>query len=199
MTEDLATIGATPSGTAQPGKEMSRRRLLYVAPAAGFIGLAGLFAWGLNQDPRVLPSALIGKPVPMFALPPVQGRTLGLANTDLVGQVSLMNVFASWCTACRLEHPVFMRLAGTGVVPLHGLNYKDQPADAAAWLDDMGDPYNRTGADLDGRVAIDWGVYGVPETYVVDRRGRIAHKHVGPVTPDVMDRTILPLVSELRR
>lgn len=199
MTEDLATIGTTPAGATRPEKGVSRRRLLHVVPTASFIGLAGLFAWGLVRDPRVLPSALIGKPVPVFALPPVEGLTLGLASIDLAGRVSLVNVFASWCTACRLEHPVFMRLAGAGVVPLHGLNYKDKPADAAAWLDEMGDPYTRTGADLDGRVAIDWGVYGVPETYVVDRQGRIAHKHVGPVTPDVMDKTILPLVAELRR
>jgi len=199
MTEDFATIDPTPAAAVRPAYGLSRRQLLHVAPVVGFIGLSGLFAWGLTRNPQVLSSALIGKPVPAFALPPVQGRKLGLANTDLTGQVSLVNVFASWCTACRLEHPVFMRLAGDGVVPLHGLNYKDKPADAAAWLDERGDPYTRTGADLDGRVAIDWGVYGVPETYVVDRQGRIAHRHVGPVTPDVMDKTILPLVAELRR
>jgi len=199
MTEDLATIGKIPAGTSRLASAIPRRRLLHVVPAAGFIGLAGLFAWGLTRDPRVLPSALIGKVVPGFTLPPVQGRTLGLASTDLTGQVSLVNVFASWCTACRLEHPVFMRLAARGIVPLHGLNYKDKPADAAAWLDGMGDSYTRTGADLDGRVAIDWGVYGVPETYVVDRQGRIAHRHVGPVTGEDLDKTILPLVAELRR
>src|SRR5690606_16548335 len=117
--------------------------------------------------PSNLPSTLISKPVPDFALPPVKGRTLGLSSTDLKGEVSLVNVFASWCVACRAEHPLFMKLAAQGTVPLHGLNYKDQPDDAAKWLDSLGDPYTRTGADISGRVAIDWGVYGVPETFVI--------------------------------
>src|SRR3546814_7236428 len=115
--------------------------------------------------------SLIGKPVPEFALPPVQGRTLGLSSDDLQGEVSLINVFASWCTACREEHPLFMRLRASGVVPIHGLNYRDRPEDAAGWLDELGDPYTRTGADRNGRVGIDWGVYGVPETFVVGPDG----------------------------
>jgi cytochrome c biogenesis protein CcmG/thiol:disulfide interchange protein DsbE len=112
--------------------------------------------------------------------------------------VSLVNVFASWCVACREEHPLLMRMKGQGLVPIHGLNYKDKSDDAARWLDDRGDPYTRTGADIDGRVAIDWGVYGVPETYVIDREGRIVFKQIGPITPDVLDGTILPLVARLR-
>jgi cytochrome c biogenesis protein CcmG, thiol:disulfide interchange protein DsbE len=111
----------------------------------------------------------------------------------------LVNVFASWCTACRLEHPVFLRLKTEGDVPIHGINYKDRPDDAAAWLDELGDPYTRTGADRDGRVAIDWGVYGVPETFIVDRDGKIAFKQVGPVTPEVYAQTIAPLLERLRR
>jgi len=178
---------------------MSRRRLLHLLPAAGFAALAVPLAWGLTRDPRELPSALLDKPVPSFDLPPVQGRSLGLASGDLRGEVSLVNVFASWCAACRLEHPIFMRMAAAGAVPLHGLNYKDRPDDAAGWLDRFGDPYTRTGADLDGRVAIDWGVYGVPETFVVTAEGRIAYKHIGAVTEAALGETILPLVEQLRR
>lgn len=176
-----------------------RRRLLLAFPAVGFAGLAAVFAWGISRDPSQLPSALIGKAVPTFDLPPVEGRTLGLASNDLYGEVSLVNVFASWCVACRAEHPLFMLLAREQTVPIHGLNYKDRPQDAAQWLNTRGDPYSRTGADRDGRVAIDWGVYGVPETFVVGADGRIAHKHVGPVTEQALRETILPLVERLRR
>jgi cytochrome c biogenesis protein CcmG/thiol:disulfide interchange protein DsbE len=112
--------------------------------------------------------------------------------------MSLVNVFASWFVACREEHPLLMRMKQQGTVSIHGLDYKDKPEDAARWLDTMGDPYTRTGADLDGRVAIDWGVYGVPETYVVDRAGRIAFKQIGPLTPDILEKTILPLIASLR-
>lgn len=175
-----------------------RLRLAYLVPVLAFGLIAVALAFGLTRDPQVIPSAMIGKPVPAFDLPPVKGRTLGLAASDLVGEVSLVNVFASWCTSCRLEHPVFMQLARDGVVPIHGINYKDQPDDAAQWLDELGDPYTRTGADLNGRVAIDWGVYGVPETFVIDRDGRIAFKHIGPVTPDVYLNTIAPLLRDLQ-
>lgn len=176
-----------------------RFRVAYVIPLVLFFGLALALGWGLTRDPRELPSALIGKPVPEFNLPPVQGRTLGLSSADLKGEVSLVNVFASWCTACRVEHPVFMELKKQGAVPIHGINYKDQPRDAAKWLDDLGDPYTRTGADLTGRVSIEWGVYGVPETFVIDREGRIAFKQVGPVTPEIYRDKIAPLIEELRK
>jgi cytochrome c biogenesis protein CcmG/thiol:disulfide interchange protein DsbE len=162
--------------------------------------LLGLvLAFGLTRNARDIPSALIGKPVPEFSLPAVKGRTLGLSSADLKGEVSLVNVFASWCVACRYEHPFFMELKKSGAVPLHGLNYKDRPDDAAAWLDRMGDPCLRTGADLNGRVAIEWGVYGVPETFVVDRDGRIAFKHIGPINQEILEGTILPLVERLRK
>ncbi len=174
------------------------RRVVFALPIAGFLVVAAVLAWGLNRDPRALPSALLDKPVPAFDLPPVQGRVLGLWSADLEGEVSLVNVFASWCTACREEHPLFMQLKAEGTVAIHGLNYKDEPADAARWLDTLGDPYTRTGADRDGRVAIDWGVYGVPETFVVGRDGRIVHKHIGPLTRRDLDETILPLVAALR-
>jgi cytochrome c biogenesis protein CcmG/thiol:disulfide interchange protein DsbE len=176
-----------------------RSRLLFLLPLAGFIGLAVAFTLGLGHDPRLVPSPLIGKPVPVFSLPAVKGRDLGLSSSDLQGEVSLVNVFASWCVACREEHPLLMRLQAQGTVPIHGLNYKDKPDDAARWLDTMGDPYTRTGADIDGGVAIDWGVYGVPETFVVDRQGRIAYKQIGAITPEILDRTLLPMIARLQQ
>jgi cytochrome c biogenesis protein CcmG, thiol:disulfide interchange protein DsbE len=190
---------SSPYPTASPDVSASRRRLLLALPATGFVAVAGVFALGLNRDPSLLPSTLIGKKVPEFDLPPVKGRTLGLSSTNLLGEVSLVNVFASWCVACRAEHPIFMRLAREKTVPVHGLNYKDAPDDAAQWLNTMGDPYTRTGADLDGRVAIDWGVYGIPETFVVGADGTIAYKHIGAITEEALEKAILPLVERLRK
>jgi cytochrome c biogenesis protein CcmG/thiol:disulfide interchange protein DsbE len=181
------------------GSSVHFRRLRYFAPIAAFVTLALGLGWGLTHDPRQIPSALIGKPVPQFSLPPVRGRILGLSNTDLVGEVSLVNVFASWCVACRDEHPLFMRMKADGIVPIHGLNYKDHPDNAARWLNTLGDPYTRTGADHDGRVAIDWGVYGVPETFVITKDGRIAHKHIGPLTAKDLDEKFLPLIRRLQQ
>ena len=180
------------------GESRIRQRLLFIAPVATFLLVALALAWGMTRDPRLVPSPLIGSSVPEFALPPVQGRSLGLSSSDLQGEVSLVNVFASWCVSCRLEHPVFMKLQEEGIVPIHGINYKDRPEDADEWLDVHGDPYTRTGADLDGRVAIEWGVYGVPETFVIDHEGRIAYKHIGPLLPEVYRDKIAPLLQELR-
>ncbi len=176
-----------------------RRKLVFALPLVVFGAGAAILAAGLRLDPRTVPSPLIGKPVPRFDLPPVKGRTLGLATRDLKGEVSLVNVFASWCVACRDEHPLLMELHNRGIVPIHGLNYKDQPDDAAGWLAQMGDPYTRTGADVNGRAAIEWGVYGVPETFVIDRDGRIAYKQIGPITPEVLREKLLPLIENLRR
>ena len=173
-------------------------RLLFFGPVALFLVLMLAFVMGLGRDPKLVPSPLVGKPVPDFALPPVKGRSLGLSSSDLKGEISLVNVFASWCVACREEHPLLMRLKAQGMVPIHGLNYKDKPDDAARWLDGMGDPYTRTGADINGRVAIDWGVYGVPETFVVAAKGRIAFKQVGPITREILEDTILPVIADLR-
>ncbi len=188
------------SGTVPSDAPTVRRavlhRLAVLLPVMVFVALAVLLGWGLTRNASDIPSALINKPVPEFSLPPVQGRTLGLSSGDLRGEVSLVNVFASWCLACREEHPVFMQLAKSGTVPLHGLNYKDQPDDAARWLDTDGDPYTRTGADLTGRVAIDWGVYGVPETFVIGKDGAIAYKHVGPLTPDSVRSALLPEIEK---
>jgi cytochrome c biogenesis protein CcmG/thiol:disulfide interchange protein DsbE len=173
-----------------------KRALFLVPVVAGLI--LGALGWGLMNGSDELPSTLIGKPVPEFALPPVKGRTLGLSSADLNGEISLVNVFASWCVPCRAEHPLFLELSRGGQVPIHGINYKDRPEDAEAWLGELGDPYTRTGADLDGRVSIDWGVYGVPETFVVGADGVIAYKHIGPISRQVLDETILPLVADLQ-
>jgi cytochrome c biogenesis protein CcmG, thiol:disulfide interchange protein DsbE len=175
------------------------RRLGFLLPVVVFVMVAVGLGIGLTRNPQEIPSALIGKPVPSFSLPPVQGRALGLSSTDLKGEVSLVNVFASWCTACRYEHPVFMRIKEDGVVPIHCLNYKDRPDDAAKWLDELGDPYTRTGADLDGRVGIEWGVYGVPETFVISKDGVIVHKHIGPVSTKDLEETILSVIGKLRQ
>lgn len=193
MTATIETTRDPASGS------VVRRRLVYAAPVAGFVGLSAVLGWGLTRDPRELPSTLIGRSVPKFSLPPVQGRSLGLSSDDLRGEVSLVNFFASWCVACRAEHPLLIAMARSGAVPVHGINYKDAPADAARWLDTLGDPYKRTGADRDGRVGIEWGLYGVPETYVVSADGRVIYKLAGPLTEQIRDATILPLIERLRR
>lgn len=180
-------------------RPLRQRRLAFLLPLGVFLILVVALALGMTRNPGTIPSALIGKPVPQFSLPPVKGRTLGLSSDDLRGEVSLVNVFASWCVACREEHPVFMQMKDDGIVPIHGLNYKDQPDNAAKWLNTMGDPYARTGADVNGRVAIDWGVYGVPETFVITRDGRVAYKHIGAVTPKVLKETLLPLIRRLQQ
>lgn len=175
-------------------------RLGFVLPALIFAAIAIALGYGLTLKPREIPSALIDKPIPDFALPPVQGKSAGLSSGDLrTGEVQMVNVFASWCGPCRTEHPILMDIAKSGVLPLHGLNYKDKPEAAAAFLRSLGDPYLRAGADRDGRVGIEWGVYGVPETFLIDKQGRIAFKHVGPLTPEVMAKTIEPKIAELKR
>lgn len=186
-------------GTSSAGLQGSVARLWAFTPLMLYIALAVLLGVGLTLNPREIPSPLIGKPVPEFSLPPVKGRTLGLSSADLKSEVSLVNVFASWCTACREEHPLLMELKEKGIVPIHGLNYKDKPEDAEKWLAELGDSYTRTGADIDGRVGIDWGVYGVPETFVIDRDGRIAYKQIGQLTPEILRDKIVPLINELRK
>jgi cytochrome c biogenesis protein CcmG/thiol:disulfide interchange protein DsbE len=193
------TDNATHPAAESAGLRRGAGRYIFVIPVAAFALMAVAFAVGLTLDPSKISSVLIGKPVPEFRLPPVQGRTLGLSSDDLKGEVTLVNVFASWCLECRVEHPLFMRLQADGTVPIHGINYKDKPEDAANWLDSLGDPYTRTGADRDGRVAIEWGVYGVPETFVIDRSGTIRYKHIGALSPKILDETILPLVEQLRQ
>ena len=192
------------TATVEPTRDPSSssvlsRRLFYGVPVASFVAMSAVLGWGLTRNPRELPSTLIGRSVPKFSLPPVEGRRLGLSSADLRGEVSLVNFFASWCVACRAEHPLLLAMAQSGVVAIHGINYKDAPADAARWLDTLGDPYKRTGADRDGRVGIEWGLYGVPETYVVNADGHVMYKLAGPLTEQIRDSTILPLLARLRR
>ncbi|PIW31167.1 MAG: DsbE family thiol:disulfide interchange protein [Rhodospirillales bacterium CG15_BIG_FIL_POST_REV_8_21_14_020_66_15] len=177
-----------------------RSRLIYLLPLGLFGVLAVYFAVGLTRDPKIIPSALIDKPAPEFVLPPIAGGTGGgFSTADLKrGRVSVVNVFASWCVPCRAEHPQINRLAGMGIVPVYGLNYKDAPEEALAWLNALGDGYTAVGADASGRVGIDWGVYGVPETFIVDGTGRIRFKHVGPIVGDALEREILPLIRHLQ-
>ena len=178
------------------------RRLRYLVPVFLFVALAAALGIQLlTGEPGRVPSALIDKPVPEFALPAVQGfeDAGGFASADLGrGEVALVNVFASWCGPCRVEHPLLMALAEAGTVPLYGINYKDTPADAERWLGRLGNPYRLMGADLDGRAAIEWGVYGVPETFVVDGEGRIRHRHIGVLSQHDIDEAIVPLIEDLR-
>ena len=177
---------------------MNRRGWIFVLPLAVFALLAAGFYVGLGIDSNVLPSALIDQPAPDFALPPLAGEEHGFSSADLQGHVSLVNIFASWCTPCRAEHPVLNALARSKRVAIYGIDYKDKHDAALAWIAELGNPYVRIGAD-DGRVGIDWGVYGVPETFVVDRAGRIRYKHVGPLAAGDVERSILPLVARLER
>jgi cytochrome c biogenesis protein CcmG, thiol:disulfide interchange protein DsbE len=177
---------------------MTWRRLLFLLPVLIFVGVGIGLAVGLTRDPSTLPSALIDKPVPTFELPPIEGMPgEGLSSADLKGEVSLVNVFASWCVPCRAEHPLLMALAERGVV-INGIDYKDPAEQAARWLDELGNPFARIGADRDGRVAIDFGSYGVPETFVIDRAGRIRHRHVGPLQPRDVEETLLPMLEDLK-
>tara|TARA_R110000868_G_scaffold197663_2_gene443890 strand:+ start:10118 stop:10651 length:534 start_codon:yes stop_codon:yes gene_type:complete len=172
--------------------------LLAIIPLAIAALLFAALYWGLwNKDDR-LPSTLIGRSVPDFALPPIEGRDNGLSSEDLRGQVSIVNVWASWCVPCRVEMPLLVELAQTGTVPIHGINYKDAPDAALGFLAELGDPYTRTGADRNGRVSIDWGVYGLPETFVIDGEGRIAYKHVGAFDRRALEDEILPVVRRLQ-
>jgi cytochrome c biogenesis protein CcmG/thiol:disulfide interchange protein DsbE len=191
-------INSGAAGRAVDAGAAPRARWAFLVPFALFALVAVLLGIGLTRNPREIPSPLVGKPVPEFRLPAVMGRSLGLETADLRGEVSLVNVFASWCAACRDEHPLWMEIARARVVPVHGLNYKDTPANAARWLDELGDPYTRTGADIAGRVAIDWGVYGVPETFVVDKRGEIRDKVIGAITRPILEQRLLPLVRRLQ-
>jgi cytochrome c biogenesis protein CcmG, thiol:disulfide interchange protein DsbE len=175
------------------------KRLIYILPLLLFLVVAGYFAVGLDRDPRAIPSALIDRPAPVFDLPPVEGMKAGLSSDDLKGRPQLVNIWASWCIPCKVEHPVLMRLAEEQGVLIRGINYKDKAQDAMAYLEANGDPYTGIGADADGRAGIEWGVYGVPETYVIDREGRIRYRHVGPLMPDDIEETILPILAELER
>jgi cytochrome c biogenesis protein CcmG/thiol:disulfide interchange protein DsbE len=173
------------------------RRFLFLIPIAGFVALIVVFFNGLHRDPTLLPSQMIGKPVPAFALGPVRPGDQGFATGDLAGQPALINFYASWCVACRIEHPMLMRLRAEGV-PIHGVDWKDTPDLGLKWLTDRGDPYIRVGNDLSGRTGIDMGVSAVPETFVVDKRGRVRYRHVGAITIEDWEQKIGPLMERLK-
>ena len=173
-------------------------RLIYILPVLAFAALAGYFFVSLSHDPSALPSAMIDQPTPTFTLAGLNDKP-GLATQEFKGQVVLINFFASWCVPCRVEHPLLMSVPRELGVPLYGIDYKDKPEDAARFLGELGDPYGHVGADRDGRVGIDFGVYGVPETYVIDKAGRIRLRHVGPLTPADVAKEIAPLVQALKK
>lgn len=171
----------------------------YLLPLAAFLALAVLLGVGLGLNPREVPSPLVGKPAPDFELPQLHRPDAKFSKADMLGKVWMLNVWASWCASCRDEHPVLVQLAKSGVVPIVGLNYKDKRDEGIAWLLRFGDPYLVSAFDEQGRIGIDYGVYGVPETYVIDKRGVIRYKRIGIVTPEIASSKILPLVSELNR
>jgi cytochrome c biogenesis protein CcmG/thiol:disulfide interchange protein DsbE len=167
-------------------------------PLVLFAVLVVLLGIGLTKDPRLVPSPLIDKAMPAFSLPRLHEADRTLGSTDLRGQVFLLNVWASWCVACRAEHPILLELAKSGQVTIYGLNYKDQREDALRWLDFYGDPYTTSAYDLEGKVGIDFGVYGVPETFIVDQNGIIRYKQIGPITEEVLNKKIIPFINQLK-
>lgn len=191
----------------------------FLVPLLLFFGLAGFLAFGLTLNPREVPSPLIDKPAPKFSLARLDAPEQQFTLESMRGEVWLLNVWASWCVACRQEHPLLVRMARDKVVPVVGLNYKEVRGDGAInarglsleaetsmaierarrWLSDHGDPYQVSVMDIDGRVGIDFGVYGVPETFLIDREGRIRYKHIGPITPDALQNVLIPKIEELRR
>jgi cytochrome c biogenesis protein CcmG/thiol:disulfide interchange protein DsbE len=174
---------------------MNKNIILAALPLLALVALVAVFAMSINRDPQLIPSVLINKPAPEFSLAAVPDLTVpGFDTAALKGQVSVVNVFASWCIPCRQEHPVLSTLKAQTGVRLLGINQKDAPANAKAFLDELGNPYDAIGADTNGRTSIDWGVYGVPETFVVDKKGVVLFKHVGPLTQEAVEREIKPAI-----
>ena len=169
----------------------------HLVPLLGFAGLAVLLGVGLGLEPRLVPSPLIGKPAPEFSLPRLESPAERFERSELLGRISLLNVWATWCAGCRDEHPLLVDLAQSGAVAIYGINYKDQYRPALDWLRRYGDPYVTSGYDAEGLVGIEFGVYGLPETFLIDTGGNIVYKHVGPLDPDTLQERILPLVRHL--
>ena len=176
-----------------------KKAALYLIPLAAFAVIAAFLLRGLWLNPREVPSPLVGKPAPVFERPHLLQPERQFASKEMLGQVWVFNVWASWCTPCRQEHPLWNELAAKKIVPIIGMNYKDDAGAAKKWLAELGDPYTLTVVDRDGRLGIDYGVYGVPETFVIDKQGVIRHKHIGPVTADAIEKKILPLVRQLQK
>ncbi len=173
------------------------KALRFLLPLGFFVVLVGFLYVGLFRDPHEVPSPLVDKPAPAFRLAQLNDPAKQLGPADLKGQVWLFNVWASWCVSCRVEHPLLVEMSKKKLVPIVGLNYKDKRDDGIAWLQKFGNPYALSAYDLEGRVGIDYGVYGVPETFVIDKAGVIRYKQIGPITPESLEKTILPLVRKL--
>lgn len=171
----------------------------FIIPFIAFMAIAVFLYMGLNLNPHEVPSPLIGKPAPAFTLPQLHEPARQFSSKDMLGKVWLLNVWASWCVSCKEEHPVLLELARQNIVPIYGLDYKDKRADAEAVLARDGNPYVLSLVDAEGRIGIDYGVYGVPETYVIDKLGIIRYKQIGAVTPQALQEKILPLVEELQK
>ncbi len=172
--------------------------LKYLLPVVLFFVLCGFLFIGLYKDPSKVDSPLIGKPVPEFSLPRLEQADKIFSEREFIGKVSILNVWATWCFACKQEHHVLLELAKRNVAPIYGLNYKDDSVQAKTYLRDFGNPFVSNAVDQEGRVAIDWGVYGAPETFIIDKKGIIRHKHIGPLTIEEMEAGILPLIQQLR-
>ena len=170
----------------------------FLIPLAAFGVLVAFLAVGLNRDPHEIPSPLVSKAAPAFKVPQLIAADKAFSPADMKGQVWMLNVWASWCVACRVEHPLLVELGRSKVVPLIGLDYKDKRDDALKTLAQQGNPYDLSAVDADGRVGIDYGVYGVPETFIIDKNGVIRHKQIGPVTAEALEKTILPLIEKLK-
>lgn len=177
----------------------AKRAWQFFLPLAIFFTLVWFLYQGLFLNPREVPSALINKPIPQFSLPVLHAPTQKFSGAELKGQVWLLNVWGSWCVSCQVEHPFLNELAKKQVLPIIGFNWKDDPAAAKKWLAKFGDPYRLSVSDLDGRVAIDWGVYGAPETFIIDKAGHIRYKHTGPIDAKVLNDKLLPLIFELQK
>ena len=176
------------------------KRFTYMLPLAVFLVIAGYFAVGLTLDPKTLPSVLIDQEVPEFSLAPIKGSDRGFSSADLKGQVSIVNVFGSWCYACLAEHPILMRIKEQDLVPIYGIDWNEKDPDAGPdWLKKQGNPYTLIGDDPDSKAAIAFGVTGAPETFFVDKRGFIRYKHAGPITITLWKQTLYPLIEELRK
>lgn len=194
MTADMTTDTAKKAGASN-----WLRAWRYALPLAIFFGLVWFLYKGLSLNPREIPSALLNKPVPEFSLPQLHQPDKTLTAADMKGKVWLLNVWGSWCVSCRYEHPLLNALAKQNLVPIIGLNWKDKPEDAKGWLKKFGDPYQLSVSDIDGRVAINFGVYGAPETFVIDKGGMIRYKHTGPISEEIMRDKLVPLIRDLSK
>ncbi|HEX6550014.1 MAG TPA: DsbE family thiol:disulfide interchange protein [Gammaproteobacteria bacterium] len=178
---------------------MKSRYLVYSLPVLVLAGLLALFMRGLFLNPTIVPSPLIGKPAPAFSLPRLRQSTQPITQDEFKGKVALLNVWATWCVACRDEHETLVQFAKQNIIPIYGLDYKDERQTALDWLAKEGDPYTAIAFDANGDVAINWGVYGAPETFLLDKQGIIRHKYIGPLTPAIIKNDLLPRIHRLEQ